>query len=86
MRSLILIFTLFACATSTTSLAAVAEFDCDACRDVYDYPRDFGNHAFNLVFGTAQVIDLAEGGRVRITNPAGQSAEVDLRVERVDHR
>jgi hypothetical protein len=64
--------------TAGAAAAEPPEVLCSACRDVYEEPRDFGNHAFNLVFGDNPVFGLAEGDKIRVWNDESQSALVDL--------
>jgi len=75
MRNLLFLIALM---TSGGAMSEVTEFDCQPCRDVYEHPEDYGNFAFNLVFGENATLDLTQGNRLRITNPQQQWAEVDL--------
>ena len=76
MRSLII--TGFVCMLACgQALAATVEIDCAACRSVYEFPADYGNHAFNQVFHTTE-LSLAEGNKTLVKSPAGHWAMVDL--------
>jgi len=75
MRSLLLTLLML---TGSIASADMRQIECGACRDVYLHPTDFGNFAFNLVFGDQPLLTMADGSQVKIWNPAGQWAIVDL--------
>jgi hypothetical protein len=54
---------------------------CEACRDPYDHPRDFGNYVFNQTTGDNPTLTMAEANQVLVCNEAGQWAMVDLDFE-----
>jgi len=51
---------------------------CAQCRDVYEHPGDYGNHAYNQVFGRNPTLSFVQGDLMRIVAPSGQWAVVDL--------
>ena len=75
MRSVLLTLLML---TGSMASADMRQIECGACRDVYQHPTDFGNFAFNLVFGDQPLLTMADGSQVKIWNPAGQWAIVDL--------
>lgn len=74
MRKLLLLALLAIC----TPAWADPSLYCTACRDVYGYPMDFGNYAYNEVLGASPSLPMADGGRLIVVNPAGQWAVVDM--------
>jgi len=60
--------------------ATYPTLSCAACRDPMFYSVDFGNFAWNAVWGPERTIGVwdenAPGGMLRITNPQGQSVLV----------
>ena len=77
MRSLFIIGFICCVLVCGQAQAASTEVDCGACRDVYEFPKDYGNHAYNQVFATNQV-SLSDGSKMLVTNPTGHWAMVDL--------
>ena len=75
MRSLLAAVSLFLC---MHALGQPTEIYCEACRDVYTSPEDFGNYAYNSVLGQNPTVSLANGDQLIVTNPQGQWAIVDL--------
>jgi len=75
MRSLL---SILAISFSASALADITEIRCDPCRSVYDHPRDYGNYAYNQVLGDHPTLSLEAGGRVKVRNPQGHWAIVDL--------
>ncbi len=69
---------LLALLISGPAWAQLAEITCNDCRDVYTYPKDFGNYAFNQVLGSQPTVSLAVGGRLIVKNNQNQKAVVDL--------
>lgn len=65
-------------AASHAQSADLTTVECPQCRDVYRYPSDFGNHAYNQVFGSNPTLGFAEGDVMRVVAPNGQWAVVDL--------
>jgi len=63
---------------SPTVWADPIELLCSDCRDVYDQPIDFGNFAFNQVFGDTPFLSFKEGDKVIVWNTDGQWALVNL--------
>jgi len=74
MRSLL---TILVISFGASALADITEIRCDPCRSVDDYPRDYGNYAYNQVLGDHPTLSLAEGSRVKVKNPQGDWAIVD---------
>ena len=66
---------LLCCNSAWSGLIEVA---CEECRNPEEYPRDFGNQAFNQLFGCNQWLTLAPGDQLKIINLNGESAIVDL--------
>jgi hypothetical protein len=75
MRSLLIFLAL---TLSGSALADIPDILCNACRSVDDYPRDYGNYAYNQVLGDHPTLSLEEGSRVKVKNPQGDWAIVDL--------
>ena len=75
MRSLLVVISI---AVSMSAWADLPTVHCGACRSVYDHPRDFGNYTFNEVLGDTPSLSLFEGSRVKVVNPQGEWAVVDL--------
>ncbi len=63
---------------SNVALAAPTPVSCSLCRDVYQHPEDYANHAYNQVFGENPTLSMAEGDLMKIVAPNGQWAIVDL--------
>ena len=53
----------------TSLLAQTLTTPCSACRDVREYPMDFGNHAFNEVFVKAEENTTILSATVTVRNP-----------------
>ena len=73
MRKLILLSTIL---FSTPAWSAAIL--CADCRHPDQYPKDYGNFAYNQVFGSGAWLTLSQGDRIQVRNPAGQWAYVDL--------
>ena len=75
MRKCLIIAAIF---LSGPAWAAPIEIECALCRDVYEHPADYANHAYNQVFGENPTLSFAEGDLVRVRAPNGHWAMVDL--------
>ncbi len=51
---------------------------CADCRDPELHPMDFGNFAYNQVFGSQAWLSPSQGNRIEVRNLQGQWAMVDL--------
>lgn len=58
--------------------AETTQVSCSQCRDVYQHPEDYGNFAYNSVFGSNPTLSFTDGDIVRVIAPNGQWAIVDL--------
>ena len=58
--------------------ASPTSIKCAECRDVYKHPEDYGNFAYNSVFGSRATLGAAQGDLVKVIGPGGQWAIVDL--------
>ncbi|MFK8031635.1 MAG: hypothetical protein AB8G18_15470 [Gammaproteobacteria bacterium] len=67
--------------TFTTSADEIQQFTCTECRST-EFARDFGNHAFNLVYGPESEVFASE---MIITNLDGGWVHVDLSFVLVDN-
>lgn len=64
---------------SISSFAQQAQHPCQACRDVRQFPKDYGNHAFNEVFLTAEEDALPLfSTSVHVVNSQGMYATVHI--------
>jgi hypothetical protein len=75
MHKLLLLVTLL---TAASAFAAPMEIKCLDCRDPQLYPKDYGNFAFNQVFGENSWISLSQGSLLKISNRTDRWAMVDL--------
>ena len=75
MRSLLIVISVL---FSGSVIADSLVIPCDACRSVYDYPKDYGNYAYNQVLGDHPTLSVVEGARMQVKNPQGDWAIVDL--------
>lgn len=65
--------------------AQTIELDCSACRDVRQYPMDFGNHVFNETFVVAHIYgSTILTVTATVKNRLGQTAIVHLSREMED--
>lgn len=64
--------------SSGTAWAEPTSVACDLCRDVYQFPDDYANHAYNQVFGEDPVLSFIEGDTMLVVATNGQWAIVDL--------
>lgn len=60
------------------AVAGPTPVSCSLCRDVYQHPEDYANHAYNQVFGENPTLSFAAGDLLKIVAPNGQWAIVDL--------
>ena len=60
------------------AFAGPMEIKCLQCRDPQLYPKDYGNFAFNQVFGENSWVSLSQGNLLKISNRADRWAMVDL--------
>ena len=75
MRSSLLIL----CFLATGNVwADLLEIKCPACRDPHTHPEDYGNFAYNQVFGANPWLTLEEAGKLLITNLDDRYAVVDM--------
>jgi hypothetical protein len=70
---------LLLCLTTNIAWSAdLTEVRCGQCRDVYEHPQDYGNFAYNQVFGSNPTLSFAQGDIMKVVSPSGQWAVVDL--------
>lgn len=75
MRSTLLIICML---TSLNVWADMVEVLCSACRDPDEFPRDYGNTAYNQVFGQSGWMSLDQADKILITNLNNRWAVVDV--------
>ncbi len=75
MRSLLMLVALIIGATAQADLL---EVKCLKCRDPQLHPKDYGNFAFNQVFGAEGWVTGSDRSRLKITNLDDRWAVVDL--------
>ena len=63
---------------SSVMAADLTHVSCMQCRDVYQHPEDYGNFAYNSVFGDDATVSIADGDIMKVEGPNGQWAVVDL--------
>jgi hypothetical protein len=63
---------------SGLTLAAIKQVTCSECRDPKTNWLDYGNFAYNQVFGAKATLGLSEGSKMTVVNPQERWALVDL--------
>ena len=75
MRSVLLLLLI---ATTASAAAEPLEVKCLECRDPHIHPRDYGNFAYNQVFGPQAWVTGNDRSRLKITNLDDRWAVVEL--------
>lgn len=75
MRSTLLMLCLL---TTGNIWADMLEIKCPACREPHAHPEDYGNFAYNQVFGANPWLSLEQAGKLLITNLDDRYAVVDM--------
>lgn len=74
MRSLVTLAVLLVASPALATSTLI----CDSCRSPYEFPKDYGNYLYNQVFGPDASLSISEANQVKICNPSGQWAMVDI--------